>query len=221
MSPQTECSWRSMRRSLSEPGSRVRPSISISVPSYLPRPRPPARRVMVACLADMLQSQVSAPRLRLRPPRPMESVCTSGHGGPAVELVLNCSAYRRELRPPVGRVMERNSMPKTPRRSSLPRRPAPGSFAASGAIYPFVFEQSPVPMWVVDGATLTVVAVNDAAVRDSGYTCAEIVGLTVTALCPSEDLARGSRHTFGAWQSDARSHGTAPAKRRRLLWRCT
>jgi PAS domain S-box-containing protein len=85
--------------------------------------------------------------------------------------------------------MERNGMPKTPRRSATLRRHATESLAASGAFYPLVFAQSPVPMWVVDGATLTLLAVNDAAVRDSGYTRAELLDLTVPALCPPEDLA--------------------------------
>jgi PAS domain S-box-containing protein len=85
--------------------------------------------------------------------------------------------------------MERNGMPKTPRRSTPPRRRAPESLATSGAFYPLVFAQSPVPMWVVDGATLTLLAVNDAAVRDSGYTHSELLDLTVPALCPPEDLA--------------------------------
>jgi PAS domain S-box-containing protein len=80
-------------------------------------------------------------------------------------------------------------MPKTPRRSAPPRRPAPETLATSGAFYPLVFAQSPVPMWVVDGATLTLLAVNDAAVRDSGYTRSELLDLTVPALCPPEDLA--------------------------------
>lgn len=80
-------------------------------------------------------------------------------------------------------------MPKTPRRSAPPRRPAPESLAASGAFYPLVFAQSPVPMWVVDGATLTLLAVNDAAVRDFGYTRSELLDLAVPALCPPEDLA--------------------------------
>ena len=80
-------------------------------------------------------------------------------------------------------------MPKTPRRSAPPRRPPPESLATSGALYPLVFAQSPVPMWVVDGATLTLLAVNDAAVRDSGYTRSELLDLAVPALCPPEDLA--------------------------------
>jgi PAS domain S-box-containing protein len=80
-------------------------------------------------------------------------------------------------------------MPKTPRRSAPPRRPAPETLATSGAFYPLVFAQCPVPMWVVDGATLTFLAVNDAAVRDSGYTRSELLDLTVPALCPPEDLA--------------------------------
>jgi two-component sensor histidine kinase len=44
-------------------------------------------------------------------------------------------------------------------------------------------------MWVVDGATLKLLAVNDAAVRDSGYTRSELLDLTVPALCPPEELA--------------------------------
>jgi PAS domain S-box-containing protein len=80
-------------------------------------------------------------------------------------------------------------MPKTPRRFSPRRRLGPESLAASDAFYPLVFEQSPIPMWVVDAATLTFIAVNDAAVRDSGYTQEELLDLTVPALCPSEDLA--------------------------------
>jgi PAS domain S-box-containing protein len=80
-------------------------------------------------------------------------------------------------------------MPKTRRRSSPLCRPGPESLAASGAFYPLVFEQSPVRMWVVDAATLTFLAVNEAAIRDSGYTRSELLDLTVLALCPCEDLA--------------------------------
>lgn len=80
-------------------------------------------------------------------------------------------------------------MPKRPPRSSRPHCQVRECTAASGALYPLVFEQSPVPMWVVDAATLTFLAVNDAAVNDSGYTRPEFYDLTVPALCPSEDLA--------------------------------
>jgi PAS domain S-box-containing protein len=89
----------------------------------------------------------------------------------------------------MGAFLEGNGMPKTPRRSSPLCRPGPESLAASGAFYPLVFEQSPVRMWVVDAATLTFLAVNKAAIRDSGYTRSELLDLTVLALCPSEDLA--------------------------------
>src|SRR5262245_32275564 len=90
---------------------------------------------------------------------------------------------------PDGCSMERKSMPKTPPRSSPLRRPVRVSLAASGVLQPFVFEQSPVPMWVVDAAALTFIAVNDAALSDSGYTRSELLDLTVPALCPSDDLA--------------------------------
>jgi PAS domain S-box-containing protein len=61
--------------------------------------------------------------------------------------------------------------------------------ADSTPLYALVFEQSPLPMWVVDGATLTLLAVNDAARRESGYARGELLGMAVTTLCPSEDLA--------------------------------
>jgi PAS domain S-box-containing protein len=80
-------------------------------------------------------------------------------------------------------------MPKTPRRSSPRRRLGREPLAGGGEFYSLVFEQSPVPMWVVDAATLTILAVNEAAIRDSGYTRLELLDLTVQALCPSEDLA--------------------------------
>jgi PAS domain S-box-containing protein len=79
-------------------------------------------------------------------------------------------------------------MPKTPQHSSRLHRVGAKS-PATGEFYSRVFEQSPVPMWVVDAATLTFIAVNDAAVRQSGYARPELLDLTVPALCPSEDLA--------------------------------
>jgi PAS domain S-box-containing protein len=80
-------------------------------------------------------------------------------------------------------------MPKRPQRSSPQRRQGTDPLPACGALYQLVFEQSPVAMWVVDGVTLKFLAVNDAAARDSGYTRAELLALSATALCPSEDLA--------------------------------
>jgi two-component sensor histidine kinase len=78
-------------------------------------------------------------------------------------------------------------MPKTPQHSSPLHRAGSKSPAAS-EFYTIVFEQSPVPMWVVDAITLRFIAVNDAAVRDTGYSRSELLELAVPALCPSADL---------------------------------
>jgi PAS domain S-box-containing protein len=78
-------------------------------------------------------------------------------------------------------------MPKTPQHSS-PLHHVGSKSPAAGELYTIVFEQSPVPMWVVDATTLRFIAVNDAAVRDTGYSRSELLELAVPALCPSADL---------------------------------
>jgi PAS domain S-box-containing protein len=59
-----------------------------------------------------------------------------------------------------------------------------------GLFYRALFEQSPVPMWVFDRATLNFVDVNAAACRHYGYTRDEILALAVTDMRPAEDVER-------------------------------
>jgi PAS domain S-box-containing protein len=51
-----------------------------------------------------------------------------------------------------------------------------------------LFEKSPLPMWVVERETLQFLAVNDAAVRQYGYSRAEFLEMTATDMRPPEDL---------------------------------
>jgi diguanylate cyclase (GGDEF)-like protein/PAS domain S-box-containing protein len=51
-----------------------------------------------------------------------------------------------------------------------------------------LFEASPVPMWIMDQATLAFLAVNSAAVRHYGYSPAEFVAMTIKDLLPAEDI---------------------------------
>ena len=54
--------------------------------------------------------------------------------------------------------------------------------------YRTLFDSHPIPMWVVDTATLEFLAVNDAAVRHYGYTREEFLSLMADQLRPPEDI---------------------------------
>lgn len=77
----------------------------------------------------------------------------------------------------------------------------------SEARYRQLFQSIPDPVWVCDRQTLAILAVNDAAIADYGYTPDEWLSLTLPTLCPADDLAalhdliadpRPGRH--GPWQ---------------------
>jgi two-component system cell cycle sensor histidine kinase/response regulator CckA len=52
-----------------------------------------------------------------------------------------------------------------------------------------MFDSNPLPMWVYDAATLHFVAVNDAAIRQYGYSREEFADLTITQLCVADEIA--------------------------------
>jgi PAS domain S-box-containing protein len=64
-----------------------------------------------------------------------------------------------------------------------------------------LFEKNPLPGWVVDPDTLEFLAVNDAALRHSGYSRAELLAMTVADLWPVEDRPRVREH-LGALAAD-------------------
>ncbi len=59
--------------------------------------------------------------------------------------------------------------------------------------YGMLFESNPQPMWVFDAETLAFLDVNDAAVRQYGYSRAEFLGMTIMDILPRED-APGLHH---------------------------
>ena len=56
------------------------------------------------------------------------------------------------------------------------------------ASYPMLFEASPLPMWVYDAETLAFLAVNDAAVRNYGWTRDEFLQMGITEIRPPEEV---------------------------------
>jgi PAS domain S-box-containing protein len=68
--------------------------------------------------------------------------------------------------------------------------PAVGACGAAGVDldYRALFDRNPLPIIVVDNATLRIVHVNDAAVETYGYTREEFVAMSSTDLRPAEDV---------------------------------
>jgi two-component system, cell cycle sensor histidine kinase and response regulator CckA len=54
--------------------------------------------------------------------------------------------------------------------------------------YRLLFESNPLPMWVFDRATLRFLAVNEAAVRQYGYSRSEFLRMTIRDIRPKKDL---------------------------------
>ena len=54
--------------------------------------------------------------------------------------------------------------------------------------YRAFFESNPLPMWVVDDATLAFLAVNEAAIRTYGYSREEFLRLSIRDIRPDEDI---------------------------------
>ena len=53
--------------------------------------------------------------------------------------------------------------------------------------YRAIFEQSPVPMWITETHSLRFLAVNDAAIRQYGWTAAEFAGMTLRDVRPVDE----------------------------------
>src|ERR1051326_6584482 len=73
--------------------------------------------------------------------------------------------------------------------------------------YRLLFESNPQPMWVFDAETLVFLAVNDAAVRNYGYSREEFLGMTIKEIRPKEEIERlftrnaSSVDGFGSYDS--------------------
>src|SRR5207248_7774002 len=54
--------------------------------------------------------------------------------------------------------------------------------------YRLIFDGNPLPMWVIDRQTLRFLAVNEAAIRNYGYSREEFLGMTILDIRPSQDI---------------------------------
>ncbi|TAK64322.1 diguanylate cyclase, partial [Methylobacter sp.] len=68
------------------------------------------------------------------------------------------------------------------------RKQAEKALRESEARYRQMFQANPHPMWLYDLETLRFLVVNDAAIAHYGYSEAEFLAMTITDICPEEDV---------------------------------
>jgi PAS domain S-box-containing protein len=76
-----------------------------------------------------------------------------------------------------------------------------------------LFEENPIPLLVIDSATLMFLAVNTAAVRQYGYTHAEFRRMSITDIRPAEDAALALARA--AAPAEVRSQRSGPYRHQR------
>ena len=90
--------------------------------------------------------------------------------------------------------------------------PVLGAFGdVLGAGSPLLFDNNPLAMWVQDPDTLRILAVNDAAVRQYGWTRPQFLAMTVLDLLPPDDHAQFLEELLAGHPAGS---GTGPARRR-------
>ena len=95
----------------------------------------------------------------------------------------------------------------------ISRKRSEGALQESEESYRTLFEANPVAMWIRDPTTLAFVAVNDAALRQYGYTREEFLELTIRDILPPEDAESISEFRWDAttttlepWNAGIRKH---------------
>jgi PAS domain S-box-containing protein len=87
-----------------------------------------------------------------------------------------------------GRTAELRNANEKLRSEITERKIAEEAMHQSEISFRLLFENNPHPMWVCLPETLSFIAVNNAAVRQYGYSIAEFTNMTLADICPPEDI---------------------------------
>lgn len=88
------------------------------------------------------------------------------------------------IRDPTGAIVGASSVARDVSEHKI----AEDSLRASEEQYRLLFQSSPIPMWVYDRHSLRFLAVNDAAVRQYGYSASEMLAMTIKDIRPADDI---------------------------------
>jgi two-component system cell cycle sensor histidine kinase/response regulator CckA len=91
---------------------------------------------------------------------------------------------------------------------AIERRAAEDALRKSETTFRLLFSHNPLPTWVFDTESLKFIQVNDAAVRQYGYSAEEFAGMTILDIRPPEEHA-ALRKLQQGWETLKEDHGVA------------
>ncbi|HEY7181033.1 MAG TPA: ATP-binding protein, partial [Blastocatellia bacterium] len=96
-------------------------------------------------------------------------------------------------------------------------REATAESRAAAERYRLIFDRNPLPMWVYDSTTLRFLTVNEAALRNYGWTRDEFLQMSVGDIRPAEDRAEPPAKSLEdvAWPADGRERMGATRHQRK------
>ena len=89
---------------------------------------------------------------------------------------------------------------------AIARRRAEEALRKSESMFRLLFSQTPLPTWVIDPETLQFLLVNDAAVKQYGYSQEEFSRLSVAEIRPEEERSRFDEHA-AEWHEEGEHRG--------------
>jgi PAS domain S-box-containing protein len=128
------------------------------------------------------------------------------------EVIGIIEFFSREKRPPDLELMKALDDLGSRVGQFIERKRAEEAFREREENYRALFEVNPLPMWLRDPQTLAFVAVNDAAVRQYGYSREEFLQMTVREILAPEDAAAvadfrwDDSHGIEPWNAGVRRH---------------
>jgi len=91
-------------------------------------------------------------------------------------------------------------------RDTTERKKAEESIKQSEANYRQLFDSSPAPMWVIDAKTAAIIQVNQACIKNYGYSEEEFLNMTIDAISPDEPKVSPQKKSIHSLFSNSHRH---------------